>query len=467
MDVSRRMVLTGALGAVGLGFGIGCVVVASGLLGAPEAAPTLTRAPTPLPSPSRSPGVGDLELHAWDRVVRSISTTQDATVTLVDGALPTGLAIAGGALVGRPTITGPYAFRLDVNEGPTRHRRTYAGEVAPIKRDLSVSLTLDATTPMSVTEKELDRIALLGANATLVILCFIPDATSTTFTRVAEARIQRAFRLARERGVRITLLKPHIVTESEADNFYRANYAPDSIDAFFANWGRQLQYFARLCAENDVEYLSLTCEQPGQTDAAHYDRWVPLITRLRAAYPRLKLTAAFTTLELFLLYTHWVPANTPHLARLLDVFGINSWVRLTDKVYTPDAPNIGVDDLVAGWRGAGGRTDDHLGKLEFVCEHLRLPFLITEVGVRPHVDGLAKQEGSQPPTGARNHDVQALLYRSVLRAPFQSAWCTGASIWHIHEPFAFGDPRHDTLLAGERVLMDAIARTPSFASKDF
>ncbi len=98
------------------------------------------------------------------------------------------------------------------------------------------------------------------------------------------------------------------------------------------------------------------------------------------------------------------------MAQLLDVFGINSWIRLTDKVYTPSAPNITVDELVDGWRGAGGRTDDHLGKLEDVCAQLRIPFLITEVGVQTAcVDGLAQQEGSTPPTGAPNHDVQALL----------------------------------------------------------
>ncbi len=66
-------------------------------------------------------------------------------------------------------------------------------------------------------------------------------------------------------------------------------------------------HFAGLCADNGVEYLSLACEQPGQTDAAQYAKWVDLAKTVRAAEPGVKLTAAFTTLELYLLHTYWLP----------------------------------------------------------------------------------------------------------------------------------------------------------------
>ena len=463
MDVTRRGLLLGTVGAVALGAG---TVAAAKMLadGAPSG-------PGPSPSGSAStaslrptPSVDDLGLHVWDTVRYPLSKDANATVTVVDGALPPGLDIAGAALAGRLTAAEPYSFTVEVRRGGDRWRRVFAGAVGDIKRDLSISLSLDASTPLSVTARELDRIARLGAHATLVVLCYIPDATSTTFTRVSDDRIRKVFALAKDRGVRITLLKPHIATEQDGDGFYRANYAPASVDGFFSRWTEQMVHFAGLCADNGIEYLSLACEQPGQTDAAKYAKWVDLVGTVRSAEPSVKLTAAFTTLELYLLHTYWLPQGTAHMAQLLDVFGINSWIRLTDKVYTPSAPNITVDELVAGWRGADGRTDDHLGKLEDVCAQLRMPFLITEVGVQPRVDGLARQEGSTAPTGAANHEVQALLYRSVLVAPLQSPWCTGASIWHMRAPFAFGDVYHDTLFAGEKVLRDAITRTPSLAS---
>jgi hypothetical protein len=468
MELSRRNMLVGTLSAIGLGAGS---VAAASLItrGGPEKPPAGPSAHSASPTPTRSPTATaeDLRLHAWDSVVRSISDAADATVTLASGALPAGVGIAAGRLVGRPTTEGAYRFALDVQEGKTRRLRTFAGTVAPLKRDLNISLSLDQRTPMSVTAKELDRIARLGANATLVVYCFISDPTSTTFTRVSDDRVAEAFRLARDRGIRITLVKPHIVTDEQGDGFYRGTYAPASLDAFFANWQEQLLYFATLCAQNDVEYLALTCEQPAQTDASTYDRWVPLVQKLRDTEPGVKLTAAFTTLELFLLYTYWIPQSTPHMARLLDVFGINSWILLTDKVYTPEAPNITVDELVAGWRGGGGKTDDHLGKLEAVCDGLRIPFLITEVGVQPRVDGLAKQDNSSPATGAEDFDVQALLYRSVLQGPLQSRWCTGASIWHTRAPFAFGPLSGKRLYPGESVLKTALADTPALATKSF
>lgn len=474
MELSRRSMIVGTLSALGLG--VGSVAAASWLThGSPETPLANPRghatspAPTATATPTRSPTATteDLHLHAWDSVVREVSDAADATVTLASGALPAGMSIAAHRLIGRPTTEGAYRFALEVQEGRTKRLRTFAGAVAPLKRDLNISLSLDQRTPMSVTAKELDRIARLGANATLVIYCFISDRTSTTFTRVTDDRIDTAFQLARDRGIRITMVKPHIVTDEQGDGFYRGNYAPASLDAFFTNWQAQLLDFATLCAQNDVEYLALTCEQPAQTDASTYDRWVPLIQKLRDTAPGVKLTAAFTTLELFLLYTYWIPQSTPHMARLLDVFGINSWIRLTDKVYTPDAPNITVDELVAGWRGAGGRTDDHLGKLEAVCDGLRIPFLITEVGVQPRVDGLAKQDNSSPAAGAEDYDVQALLYRSVLAAPLQSRWCTGASIWHARAPFAFGPLSGKRLYPGESVLKTALADTPALATKTF
>lgn len=464
MDVSRRDLLLGGLGVVALG--AASAAAATVITNGAPAEPVMSAsnsASGASPSPSASTPA-DLDLHVWDTVRRPLSKADDATLALVDGELPAGLAIVGATLAGRPTTQGPYAFTIEVRRDDDRRRRRFAGTVGDIRRDLSISLSLDEKTPLSATARELDRIALLGAHATLVVLCYIPDATSTTFTRVSDDRIRKVFALAKDRGVRITLLKPHIATEKDGDGFYRANYAPASVDGFFSRWTEQMVHFAGLCADNGIEYLSLACEQPGQTDAAQYAKWVDLVKTVRTAEPGVKLTAAFTTLELYLLHTYWLPQGTPHMAQLLDVFGINSWIRLTDKVYTPSAPNITVDELAGGWRGADGRTDDHLGKLEDVCAQLRIPFLITEVGVQPRVDGLAQQEGSTPPTGAPNHDVQALLYRSVLKAPLRSSWCTGVSIWHMRAPFAFGDVYHDALFPGEKVLRDAIAKTPSLAS---
>lgn len=462
-DVSRRGILAGAFGLAGVAIGGELLrpqkAFAEEISG--QAAEVL------IATTGSTNTVEDLNLHIWDRVVRPLGSSEGTTLKLTSGKLPTGITLSGRYITGRLTTNERYSFEVEINDGGAKTRKIFAGTIAPMKQDLSVSFSLDKTTDLAVTAKELDRIALIGANAILVVFCYIPDATASSFTRVSDDRINKVFSLAKDRGVRITMVKPHIVTEKDGDGFYRGEYKPKSVDNFFKNWEAQLLYFTQLCKSKGVEFLSLTCEQRWQTEAEHYSRWVPLIVKLRALHPGLKLTAAFTTLELYLIYTYWLPQGVPHMVQLLDILGINSWVRLTNKTYTPAIPNISVNELVDGWRGGGGLKDDHLGKLEWVANRLQMPFFITEVGVQPRVDGLAKQEGGSAVTGEYSHEVQALLYRSLMQGPMLSRWCTGVSIWHMRAPFHLGDVNGSYLYPGEKVLKEEILRVPSLAEKIF
>lgn len=326
-DVSRRGILAGALGLAG------AAIAGEVLRPTAAAAEDLSgqAAEVLIATTGATSTVEDLNLHMWDRVVRPLGKSEGTTLKLTSGKLPTGLSLNGRYVLGRLTTTERYSFELEINDGGAKSRKIFAGTIAPMKQDLSISISLDKSTDLKVTAKELDRIALIGANAILVIFCYIPDATSSTFTSVSDDRINKAFALAKERNVRITMVKPHIVTEKDGDGFYRGDYKPKSIDNFFKNWEAQLLYFTQLCKSKGVEYLSLTCEQRWQTEAEHYNRWVPIIVKLRAMHPGLKLTAAFTTLELYLIYTYWLPQGTPHMVQTLDILGVNSWVRLTNK----------------------------------------------------------------------------------------------------------------------------------------
>ncbi len=488
-EVSRRSMLGGALGATALGVGT-AILDPLALRARAE-----VQAPTPEPSPiedfnpeeleassqeieylelsteARKAEVAekltDLDLSLWNRVVRRIGPA-GTRLKLVSGKFPAGLQIAGEYIIAKPSTIQRYSFQLQIDEpGKKSRRQVFSGLVNPTKQDLTVSISLDRSTPLSVTARELDRIAGLGANVVLVVLCYISDKTASDFKRMDASRINQFFDLARDRGIRVSMVKPHIVTESEGDGFYRGDYVPRSNDEFFANWERELLYFTDLCRSKNVEYLSLTCEQHWQTGPEHYDRWVRIITKIRATHPALKLTAAFTTHELREAYLKWIPNNTPNILWLLDTLGINSWVRLTNKIYTPGKPNISVNELVAGWRGKGGLGDNHLDQLEWIGERLKMPFYITEVGVQPRVDGLSKQEGGSSVTGEENYAVQSLLYRSIMQGPMLSPWCTGVSIWHIREPFQMGKLNQDKLFPGELAIRDEIARVPGLAAKSF
>lgn len=458
MEISRRSILTTGLGAVVAG-------AASQL-----ALPSVQAASFPVKNglPVSSFTADDLNLNIWDRVVRPMSNSDSAVLKVTSGKLPEGLSIAGRFLTGKLTSNEKYYFELVIEEGSTVKKKIFSGQVNLTKQDLTISVSLDSSTPMSVYAKELDKIKAIGANVVLVVLDYIKDEKSYSFTRVSNSRVSQWFALAAERSVRVVMLKPHIATVNSGDGFYRGDYQPSSVSGFFTNWEKELIYFTQLATANNVEYLCLTCEQRWQTEAEHYPRWVNIITNIRNTNPTLKLTAAFTTLELYLLYTYWAPQGVPHMAQMLDVYGINSWVRLTNKVYTPNKPNITVNELAQGWNGKGGLGDNHLEKLNYVCNYLKIPFFITEVGVQPRVDGLSRQEGGEPwPSGAWNHDVQALLFSSIFQAPMLSQWCTGVSIWHMRDPFNIGDVNSSNLYPGEVVLQNEIKRKPGLVKNFF
>ncbi len=92
MEVSRRGLLLGGLGVVALGAGSAAAasMITSGAPQQPPASPS-NSASGASPSPSANTPA-DLDLHVWDTVRRPLSKNDDATLTLLDGALPAGLS---------------------------------------------------------------------------------------------------------------------------------------------------------------------------------------------------------------------------------------------------------------------------------------------------------------------------------------------------------------------------------------
>ncbi len=330
-------------------------------------------------------------------------------------------------------------------------RATIPGQQLQYK---TVSISLDSISPLSMFEAELDRIAAHGGDVVLVIHAIVDSPTGHTFTRIPYSRVKAAFDAIAERGIGIAMVKPHIVTAAAGDGFYRGDYRPDNIPQFFANWTGEMQHFVGFCNTYGATYLSVSCEQIILTAAQYYDYWVALKNSVKGTQPSIKLTAAFTTAELYDLYTYWIPQGTPHMARLLDAFGINSWIRLTNKVYNPDSPNITVQELVDGWYNSA-QGDPHMGRLDYVCGNLGIPYFVTEVGVRPYTGALSTMESGQVPSGDLNYDVQGLLYRSVFAGLASSARCIGVSIWHVHEPFNYFKRSSPHIFAGELAIREA------------
>lgn len=318
----------------------------------------------------------------------------------------------------------------------------------------TVSVSLDMSTPLSIYEKELDRIADHGGAVVLVILDYIDSPTGYTFTRIPTSRVRAMCQAIRSRGIEINMIKPHIATMDGGDGFYRGNYMPSNVPQFFANWTGEMQHFVGFCNDYGADLLCVSCEQNLLTHSDYTIYWQALKDSVNQTQPAVKLTAAFTTLELLHIYDYWIPQQKPHLARILDVIGINSWIRLTNKVYTPDSPNITVSELSQGWH-TSAQGDTHMARLESVCSDLGKKYFVTEVGVRPYTGALSTMESGQVPSGSLNYDVQGLLFRSVFAALTNTPRCIGVSIWHAHEPFNYFDTSNSRIYPGELAIREA------------
>lgn len=299
----------------------------------------------------------------------------------------------------------------------------------------------------------LDRIAAHGGGVVLTPYVTISSDTAVDFTRVSDALFTEVLDYCDLVGVKVEMIKPHIVTPTEGDGFSRSGYNPTDKALFFANWKTQMQHYALLAQQRNIPILCLSVEMAVLSHPTYYTDWQGITTSLRAQTPGVKLTAAYTTGELHRLWNEWRSPSTPHMAQLLDYYGINSWIRLTNKVYDPANPDaITNTELVRGfWRSA--QNDTHQQKLIDVCTYLGIPYFVTEIGCRPYYNGLANQEGGGTFLPENyGHEVQGLLYQAIFDGIANSDLCVGVSIWSADGPFNYFEDTDNVIYPGEVVL---------------
>lgn len=361
-------------------------------------------------------------------------------------------ALSGGGLTqaqvdARVTAVGGTAFASSAAVAVKSDKR----RKLPYK---TVSVTLSDARTWSLYEPELARIKNHGGDVVLCPLIVVSAANGTDFTRVSQTRINDWFALAAAAGVKVAMIKPHIVTAAEGDAYYRMNYNPAAA-TFFPLWKTELEFWADLCATKNIPILCVTVEQQHQTKPAAYSYWPAIISSLRTRAPGIKLTCAHTPGELDDLVNTYLPAGNDVVDKLLDFWGINSWVMPVDRVFTPATPNIKKSEIDAGWwSGAAGRT--HVKTIHDACNYLGIGYFVTEVGLRPVTDGLSSAGGGTY-TGTETFVLQGMYYRSIFDVLVNSDWCQGVSIWHPMAPFNYYKIGDSTVYAGEQAIIDYYA----------
>lgn len=308
----------------------------------------------------------------------------------------------------------------------------------------TVSVNLDDRDFSSQWQYWVDHLKTQGADIVLVVTCNMPDGnTGNTFERLPEAKIKGFIELAQTNGVRIVMLKPHIVVAGD-DSFSRSNVLPSNEALHMTNWGIELDYYGGLCDQYGIPFLCITCEQPNQSKASLYSTWVTITNNLRTNHPGLQLTAAYTNDE-----TEnnlgFAAAGQPCQANLLDIYGQNVYPSYTSKVYTEisGVPNISLEEVKrALFQSALGvnlidpsANVDYIPKMILAKQAFGKDVFITEIGCMNRTDALISVV--PPIADVMTYKTQALLIRATMETLATMEFITGVSWWNVLGPFDY------------------------------
>ncbi|WP_127506217.1 glycoside hydrolase family 113 [Paenibacillus humicus] len=313
----------------------------------------------------------------------------------------------------------------------------------------------DAYTNTDYFTKVFTRFAVQGLGAVVSTLHNLDSETGSTFQHHTAQQIQSILNIAKVKGVKLWMLKPHIVL-NWSDGFSRGRYDPVDVPLHFANWTQELLFVAQLCRTNNIPWLCIECEHYKLTsENLYYSYWLQLVNTIRAAYPELKLTVAMmgselrdTTLKL------QADRAARSVVHLVDAIGANIYATYFYEPYAivNGKPTVTVEDVARGFR----RTWSGWSPYDLLVDMNQLtgkPILITEFGCMPKDDGLTQLFA----TGATNYDVQALLFQAYFETVVTIPFIKGFAIWHAHSPFQYFDYEGQTIYPGEKVIIDYVS----------
>ncbi|QAR36931.1 BppU family phage baseplate upper protein [Lactiplantibacillus plantarum] len=316
-------------------------------------------------------------------------------------------------------------FKQEINNQLSAAKQELDNKIDRILQYHSISISVSPN--MQLTDNDISHLQKLGAEATLISMVNINNATDSNPQLDDDARIKDAISRLKTAGIKIDMIKPHLGI-NWSDGFYRGDYNPASYSDFFNNWKNILLHYAEICDQNGIPILCIGCEQVNNFDDSHANNWEDIIANIRTNYPKLLLTVAFNRLELVPSY-EW-PAK-------LDYIGTNVYPALSPNF---DENNLLIlDDLKANF------YYDMQGipwgaRISAINDAYHLPIFVTECGCMPEKDGLVQslsQYASQTPY---DYHVSALFMETAF-----SGWMkdipsiVGFAWWHVRDPFNFYD----------------------------
>ena len=218
---------------------------------------------------------------------------------------------------------------------------------------------------------------------------------------------------AKANGMEV-VLKPHIdVSTGE----WRGRIDTDVADAFLRNYKEYILDYARMAEESGADILILATELDQFLGAEHRDKWVEIISEVRAVYSG-DLTIA----------ANWDAKVA--VWDLVDIIGVNPYVALdTDG-------NGSVAEYMAQWhqpvldpwlaKQVGNKSPFDFWK--GLSETYDKPVMFTELGYRS-MDGAAARPMDFWTRSRTDEAEQAQLYEAFYRTFANQDWVNGTLVW--------------------------------------
>ncbi|MFP7412657.1 glycoside hydrolase family 113 [Priestia filamentosa] len=287
-------------------------------------------------------------------------------------------------------------------------------------------------------DENLPKIKEMGAELEVVTVVTINnknDSLPINDPKISE-KLERLFAKSKEYGVKVSLIKPHIMYKSRNGGIRdgdRAHYNPSDVNLFFSRWNEIMLYYAAISKEHNVPVLSLSSETTILTQSIYTRKWQEIIRQVKLIYPDLKLTIAFRKPDLDR-ELNYHESKIKSVSTILDYVSLNMYPkvkRLDKNTKIEVSDDYFVVDL--------GTVYGYVEAIKKAKKYFNKDVLITETGVTTRSD---KSKNYIAPitldeTKPKDYGDQSSWTTVVLGILLQMDEVKGIYIWHANQPFDY------------------------------
>ncbi|GER70381.1 hypothetical protein BpJC7_16840 [Weizmannia acidilactici] len=320
-------------------------------------------------------------------------------------------------------ITFDSAFKFEVLK---RDKDKYKGVAITLNDQINSDYWYD---------KNLPKIKKLGASLEVVTYVFVNDENDSYPQNdpLLDEKLDLLFNKCKQYNVKVSIIKPHIVTRMLGDSFNRATYVPNNKKAFFEKWKEIMASYSKICLKYNIPILSITCETAFLTNKSYLRYWKRIIKSIKNENSSLKVTIALSKPEFDREISNY-EKGYPSINQLLDYVSINFYPivireRLNKKILDDNAFLINNNQY--GYFEAINKAANYFHK----------KIIVTEVGAtsRSNINSPFINPINLNKDSAIDHRDQNVWLKNILTTLMKNKSVSGVFVWNLNYPFDFLD----------------------------